>query len=181
MELTDDEVARLYDRYGHVLYHRCRSILRNEEDARDAVQETFARVLRHGDSFRSQASPLTWMYRISTNHCLNRLRDRKGRDGKHERHREEIAGPEAALPPDTSDQARILALLDDADDETRACVVHTFFDDCTREEVAALVGLSVPTVRKRVNTFVDDARRHLGLAFARAVGVLILAAPWSLR
>jgi RNA polymerase sigma-70 factor (ECF subfamily) len=182
MELTDDEVARLYDRYGHVLYHRCRSILRNDEDARDAVQETFARVLRHGDSFRSQASPLTWMYRISTNHCLNRLRDRKGRDGKHERHREEIVGPGATLPDeDTSDQARILALLDDADDETRACVVHTFFDDCTREEVAQLVGLSVPTVRKRVNTFVEDARRQLGLALAGAVGVLILAVPWSLR
>jgi RNA polymerase sigma-70 factor (ECF subfamily) len=182
MELTDDEVARLYDRYGHVLYHRCRSILRNDEDARDAVQETFARVLRHGETFRSQASPLTWMYRISTNHCLNRLRDRKGREGKHERHRDEIAGSGATAPDEgETDRQRILALLDDADDETRRCVVHTFFDECTREEVAELVGLSVPTVRKRVNTFVDDARRQLGLALARAVGVLILAAPWSLR
>jgi RNA polymerase sigma-70 factor (ECF subfamily) len=181
MELSDDEVARLYHRYGPVLYHRCRSILRNDEDARDAVQETFARVIRHAESFRQQSSPLTWMYRISTNHCLNRIRDRRGQQRKHENHRQDIVGPGVTLPKDddAADRDRILALLDDADDETRACVVHTFFDDCTREEVAELVGLSVPTVRKRLNTFVEGARRQLGLALARAVGVLLLFLPWS--
>jgi len=182
MEFTDDEVAHLYDRYGPVLYHRCRSILRNDEDARDAVQETFARVLRHAESFRRQASPLTWMYRISTNHCLNRIRDRRGQQRKHDQHREDIVGPGVSRPHDGADAAdreRILALLDDADDETKACVVHTFFDDCTREEVAELVGLSVPTVRKRVNMFLETARRHLGLSLASAVGVLLLVVPWS--
>ncbi len=182
MEFTDDEVRHLYDRYGPVLYHRCRSILRNDEDARDAVQETFARVLRHAESFRRQASPLTWMYRISTNHCLNRIRDRKGQQRKLEQHREDIVGPGVSLPrdgEDAADRERILALLEDADDETKACVVHTFFDDCTREEVAELVGLSVPTVRKRVNTFLETARRQLGLSLARAVGVLLVVLPWS--
>jgi RNA polymerase sigma-70 factor, ECF subfamily len=183
MELTDHELARLYDRYGHVLFHRCRSILRNDEDARDAVQDTFARVLRHAEAFRAEASPLTWMYRISTNLCLNRLRDRRGRERKHDDHREELGGPGVTEPTDddAADRLRVLALLDDADDETRACVVHTFFDDCTREEVAALVGLSVPTVRKRVNTFVDGARRTLGLTFATAVTALVLSLPWSFR
>jgi RNA polymerase sigma-70 factor (ECF subfamily) len=182
MEFTDDEVAHLYDRYGHVLYHRCRSILRNDEDARDAVQETFARVLRHADSFREQASPLTWMYRISTNHCLNRIRDRRGQQRKHEHNREDIVGPGVTVARDgeeAADRDRILALLDDADQETKACVVHTFFDDCTREEVAELVGLSVPTVRKRINTFLDTARRQLGLSLARAVGVLWFVLSWS--
>lgn len=180
MELTDAEVAQLYDRYGHVLFHRCRSILRNDEDAMDAVQETFARVIRNADTFRAQASPLTWMYRISTNYSLNQLRNRKGRDRKHEDHREEIGGP--SIVDDAAgdeDHARIMGLLEGADDQTRACVVHTFFDDCTREEVAALVGLSVPTVRKRVNTFLESARRQLGLV-APAVSLLLSAlSVWS--
>jgi RNA polymerase sigma-70 factor (ECF subfamily) len=164
MNLTDQELAALYDRYAHVVFRRCRSILGNDEDAHDAVQETFVRVLRHADEFRGQASPLTWMYRISTNFCLNQLRNRSGRRSKLENHRDEIAGDEQTRPKEAGfDQELVLKLLEDADEETQACVVHTFFDDCTRQEVAAIVGLSVPTVRKRVNEFVDRARASMGV------------------
>lgn len=167
MQLTDAEVEQLYHRYAHVLFHRCRTIVRDDQEAWDAVQETFAKVIRNADTFRSQSSPLTWMYRISTNHCLNQVRNRRGRERKHEDHREELAGDGwASMADEEADKERILALLDDVDEQTRACVVHTFFDDCTREEVAELVGLSVPTVRKRVTTFLDHARRALGVAVA---------------
>ena len=176
MPATEAEVRELYDRYGGVLFHRCRSILGNDEDAQDAVQETFARVIRHYDSFREDASPLTWMYRISTNHCLNQVRNRRGRERKHEDHAHDLGADRVAVQADEDpDKERILALLEDADEETRACVVHTYFDDCTREEVAQLVGLSVPTVRKRVNTFLDHARRALGVALT----VLFLLWRWS--
>jgi RNA polymerase sigma-70 factor (ECF subfamily) len=176
--LSDAELAQLYARYGHVLFHRCRSILRNDEEAHDAVQETFARVIRHADQFRAQSSPLTWMYRISTNYCLNQIRNRRGRERKHEDHREELGGP-SLTPPDGDerhDQERILELLDGVDEETKACVVHTYFDDCTREEVAKLVGISVPTVRKRINTFLEQARARLGFALAAGAALLAL---WS--
>jgi RNA polymerase sigma-70 factor, ECF subfamily len=174
--MTDEALTQLYDRYGHVLFHRCRSLLRNDEEAWDAVQETFARVIRSADSFREQSSPLTWMYRISTNYCLNQIRNRRGRERKHEDHRQEIGGPSVVWfdGADNADQARVLELLDGCDEQTRACVVHTFFDDCTREEVASLVGISVPTVRKRVNTFLDRARRELGVALAAAGAALLL-------
>ncbi len=70
----------------------------------------------------------------------------------------------------------MLALLDRVDEQTRACVIHTFFDDCTRQETARLVGLSVPTVRKRINAFLDLARR----AFQAAAAMLsALALSWS--
>ena len=164
MELTDDEIAELYDRYAAVLLHRCRSILRDDEAAWDAVHETFARVIKHSATFREQSSPLTWMYKISTNYALNQLRNRTTRREKLDRHAEHLTPPD--LVPDIEDHedlGRILELLDEADPQTRACVVHTYFDDCTREETAALVGLSVPTVRKRVNTFLARARQKLGV------------------
>ncbi len=166
MELTDQELAALYERYAHVLFHRCRRILRNDEDAHDAVQETFARVMRNAATFRQQSSPLTWMYSISTNYCLNQVRNRKGRRQKREDHKDEIGGPSVVQPTSehTEDHARILELLDTVDEEVRAVVVHTYFDDCTRQETAKLVGLSVPTVRKRLNHFLDLARRQLGAA-----------------
>lgn len=175
MDLTDAELAALYDRYAHVLFHRCRRILRNDEDAHDAVQETFARVMRNADAFRQQSSPLTWMYAIATNYSLNQVRNRTGRRQKLE-HRHDDLAPQVAPDEATEDHQRVLALLGEADDETRAVVVHTYFDECTRQETADLVGLSVPTVRKRLNAFLDRARRQLGAA------LLLLAAldPWSL-
>lgn len=178
MEFTDDELTRLYDRYGHVLFHRCRAILRDDQEAHDAVQETFARVIRNAEQFRAQSSPLTWMYRISTNYCLNQIRNRRGRERKHEDHREEIGGSSITQGDgdELHDRAKILALLDGCDEETKACVVHTFFDDCTREEVAKLVGISVPTVRKRINTFIEQARSRLGLALLAGAALFAL---WS--
>ncbi|HHO54002.1 MAG TPA: sigma-70 family RNA polymerase sigma factor [Deltaproteobacteria bacterium] len=177
MELTDAELTALYDRYAHVLFHRCRSILRNDEEAWDAVQETFARVVKNADTFRQQSSALTWMYKISTNYSLNQLRNRNTRARSHRDRRDRIVGPEVSVPPEeaTEDHQRILGLLDDADPQTRACIVHTYFDDCTREETARLVGLSVPTVRKRINTFLVRARRQLGVAVA-----LLASSPWIL-
>ena len=114
MELTDEEVAELYDRFAHVLFHRCRSILRNDEEAWDAVQETFARVIRNADSFRQQSSPLTWMYKISTNYSLNQLRNRNSRAKTRRERKEEIVGPEATEPPTeaSEDHERILELLE---------------------------------------------------------------------
>lgn len=173
MTPTDAELADLYQRYGPVLLARCRRILRNEEAAQDAVQETFVRVVRNWDGFRQTASPLTWMYRISTNYCLNQVRNGTTRSRKIDDHRQEIGEPITLGAEGDPDGARVLALLDQVDEQTRACVVHTFFDDCTRDETAELVGLSVPTVRKRVNEFLDLARR----AF-QAASALILLSPW---
>jgi len=183
MTLTDTELAELYDRYAHVVYRRCLSILGNEEDAHDATQETFAKVLQHGERFREESSPLTWMYRISTNHCLNTIRNRKGRRNKLQVHRQDIAGDGIERPATAGlDDDLVRRLLTETDEQTRQCVVYTYFDDCTRQEVAELVGISVPTVRKRIRTFIERARRVLGVAGAVA-GVLLLALlghlPWS--
>ena len=165
MSISDAELAELYDRYAGVLHHRCRSILGNDEEAADAVQETFAKVLVHADEFRRQSSPLTWMYRIGTNLCLNRLRNRQGRRRKLEDRGHELVPPTPESEA-RSDHDRVRRLLAEVDDETRAVVVHTFFDDCTRAETARLVGISVPTVRKRVRQFLDHARRSLAVAVA---------------
>ena len=162
MTINDQELAALYDRYAHIVYRRCLSILRNEEDAHDAVQETFARVIRNHSEFRGQASPLTWMYKISTNYCLNQLRNGKGRRGKLDVLVHEVATSAPAVTG-RLDEARVVALLEHCDEETRACVMHTFFDECTRQEVADLVGLSVPTVRKRIEDFLEKARTDLGV------------------
>lgn len=75
-ERAFSELVRLYDR--SVLRIALR-ILRSPEDARDAYQEAFLKVYRKLDSFRFQCRFHTWLYRITTNVCLDHLRRRKAR------------------------------------------------------------------------------------------------------
>lgn len=174
MPATDAELRDLYGRYAPVLHHRCRVLLGSDEEADDAVQDTFARVIRHWDEFRGQASPLTWMWRISTNLCLNRLRDRRLHDRKHHDHRDDLGpAPVGADGPAAVDARTLRALIEGEDDETRRIVIHLYVDDLTREQCAELVGISVPTLRKRHEAFLARARRRLG-AHALDLGALLL-------
>lgn len=154
MPITDQEIAGLYDRYAHIVFRRCLSILATEEDAHEAVLETFARVIRHHDEFSAQPSPLTWMYRISTTYCLSRIRAGAGRRGL-DRQDDDLRSETDGL---MLDRERVLQLLEACDDETRACVALTFFDECTRGEVATIVGVPVQTVRKRLEDFLARGR-----------------------
>jgi DNA-directed RNA polymerase specialized sigma24 family protein len=113
------------------------------------------------------------MYAISTNWCLNQLRNRRGRSGKLERRADELIPVAPGELPD-EDRQRLLALIGEVDEETQKCVVYTWFDDCSREEVARLVGISVPTVRKRLNQFLDLARSRWGIVAAAVIAMFLL-------
>jgi RNA polymerase sigma-70 factor, ECF subfamily len=69
-----EELVRLYERS---VLRLAMNMLRSPEDARDAYQEAFLKAYRKLDTFRFQCSFHTWLYRITTNVCLDQIR-RKG-------------------------------------------------------------------------------------------------------
>ncbi|MFC1572698.1 sigma-70 family RNA polymerase sigma factor, partial [Candidatus Eisenbacteria bacterium] len=75
----DRAFAELVSLYSGVLYRLAWRMLRNEEEARDAVQEAFLRVHRALASFDQNRKFSTWVLRITTNLCIDRIRRRKGR------------------------------------------------------------------------------------------------------
>jgi RNA polymerase sigma-70 factor (ECF subfamily) len=78
--MRGDERARrceaLVRRYGDRLYSTALRILRNDEDARDAVQDAYLAAFRAMDSFQGRSGLYTWLYRITVNASLKRLRRR---------------------------------------------------------------------------------------------------------
>ncbi len=72
------DIDRLYRTYGPMVLRRCRRLLRDEDQALDAMQDVFARLLQHGDRLTAEY-PSSLLYRMATNLCLNRLRERRGR------------------------------------------------------------------------------------------------------
>ena len=61
-------------RYNQRIFRTARSILRDEAEAEDVVQETFVRAFRHLEQFEERASIGTWLTRIAVNEALSRLR-----------------------------------------------------------------------------------------------------------
>ena len=145
------DVEELYRRYGPMVLRRCRKLLRDEEKAVDAMQDTFVQLLRHAETL-DDAAPSSLLYRTATNVCLNRLRGERRR------------------PEDPEDELLLqLASLDDAEgasvarsvldrifggekESTRLIAVLHLLDGMTHEEVAREVNLSVSGVRKRLRT-----------------------------
>lgn len=178
MAPTNAEIEALYVRYAPVLHHRARGILGTDEAASDAVHETFARVIRHWERFRGESSPLTWMYRITTNWCLNQLRNGRGRASKRALHHDELAGSTVTWLRDDSEAALVRRMLAEVDEQTRHIVLHVYFDDMTREQAAVAVGISVPTLRKRLRAFFARCRQALASPPALpAVVALLLILP----
>jgi RNA polymerase sigma-70 factor (ECF subfamily) len=151
------DVEPLVRRYAPMVIRRCRQLLGDEDEAADACQDVFVRLLERRS--RLDAShPSSLLYVMATNTCLNRIRDRRRHaapteDGELERIA--AAGTEGA----GSDARLVLdRLFRRQPASSRTMAVLHYLDGLTLEEVAAEVGLSVSGVRKRLRSL----RRVLG-------------------
>src|SRR6266404_2639636 len=73
-------LAALYQAYAPAIYARCYRLLHSKVAARDALQETFVRVLAHRQAVITGADGLHYLYRVSTNICFNLMREQRVRE-----------------------------------------------------------------------------------------------------
>ena len=143
------DVDTLYRRYLPMVMRRCRQLLRDEDQALDATQDVFVRLLTRRDRLRDDA-PCSLLYRMATNLCLNRIRDaRRRKTTANSTLLEQIACWEDA--ESQIDARTVLAkLFGQQRESTRTMAVLYYVDGMTLEEVAREVGMSVSGVRKRL-------------------------------
>jgi RNA polymerase sigma-70 factor (ECF subfamily) len=157
-QLPTQSAAALFERHGAMVYRRCLAILRDQDLARDAVQEVFARVVAQLGRFRGQASALTWIYSVATLYCLQQLRNNR-------RQAQKLvalgAEQEGAAEARLEDRITVAALLEQAEPELQQIVVLRLVDGMTAEEVAEVTGLSRKTVTRRLQGFISEARARL--------------------
>jgi RNA polymerase sigma-70 factor, ECF subfamily len=156
--IRNEQVQRMYRKYARTIYARCRRLLSDPQEAEDAVHEVFMRVLRHLETAPSEEEALPWIYRISSNYCLNHLRNARTRLEKMS------AAPERA-PDAFEDQlmAKQLArrLVANAVREHQVPVVMYHLADVDQQTIAHRLGVTRRTVINRLNAFADDAREFL--------------------
>jgi RNA polymerase sigma-70 factor (ECF subfamily) len=143
------DIEALYRQYGPMVQRRCRALLREPQQAEDAMHDVFVRLLQYRAPLDDRAMS-GLLYRIATQVSLNRLRGR--------RRRAEDAGEELLLRIASAEDleehgagSHLLARLFGREQEsTRLLAVLHHVDGMTLEEVAAEVGMSVSGVRKRL-------------------------------
>ncbi|MFL2542301.1 MAG: RNA polymerase sigma factor [Candidatus Latescibacterota bacterium] len=142
-------VDLLYRRYGPMVIRRCTQLLRDEEQALDAAQDVFVRLMERRDRINDDY-PSSLLYRMATNLCLNRIRDSKRRKTTTDQNLlEQIADWDDS-------EGRIAAgsvlerLFGGERESTRTMAVLHYVDGMTLEQVANEVSMSVSGVRKRL-------------------------------
>ena len=153
-----DEV---YARYAEMVYNLALRLSGDAEEAADLTQEVFLRVHRHLGSFAGRSALKTWIFRVALNHCRERLSrfrpltepicDEPDGPGAFRPRRlaDPRRGPEdLAVAADLGRQvARGLARLPAA---FREAVVLRDLQGLSYEEIAAVLGVRVGTVRSRI-------------------------------
>jgi len=75
--VDDDRFSLLVDKYQDKVFNQAYRMLGNIEDAEEAAQDVFLRIHRSIDEFRGESKITTWIYRITSNVCINRLRKKQ--------------------------------------------------------------------------------------------------------
>ena len=71
------QFEELYHSYKDIVYNLCLNYLYNVEDAEEATQDIFVKIHKKQGSFQGKSSWKTWIYRITTNHCLDVIKAKK--------------------------------------------------------------------------------------------------------
>lgn len=169
----------LMRRYNQRLYRTARSILHDEADAEDAVQDAWWKAYNHLRDFRSEASPATWLTRIVVNEALMRRRRNKTRETIIQSMDPDLqeqdtmpttddsrAMPHRSEPDRQAWSAELRGLIeqhiDALPDKYRAVFMLRGVEDLSSAEVAATLGIPEATVRvryMRARRLMQDALR----------------------
>jgi len=153
------DLDALYRRYGILLRRRCRTLLRDEALADDALHEAFMNVMRHHDAFAAAEEPVRFLYRTVDNACFDQLRRRT------RRREDDLEGsaPPASPHPGVrlEDRDAVVHVLASLPDDERRIAVYAFVDGMTQADIATEVGLSRVTVNKKLASIREHAKTIL--------------------
>jgi RNA polymerase sigma-70 factor, ECF subfamily len=164
--------ADIVELYKDRLYHLAYRMLSNRQEAEDVVQETFLRVFRSLDRYDETMKFSTWIYRISTNLCIDRLRKRRASysldadvsDGEgtdwHAMLASEEPGPEGQLMLSET-QRRIREAIDTLPEKYKSIVILRYLHDMSLQEIGDVLDMPVTTVKTRVHRGREFLRKRL--------------------
>lgn len=165
-----EEIVTLFQ---HRLYHVCYRMLSNRQEAEDIAQEAFVRAYVNLHTFDQKRKFSTWLFRIATNLCIDRIRKKKpdyyldanvpGTDGLTMY--SQIAVDEE-LPEDEVEkletQQRIQYEIGRLSDRYRSVIILRYIEELPLKEISEILELPLGTVKTRVHRGRAALRKQMG-------------------
>ena len=161
----------LLQRYTMLLFGVCMKYLKNEDDAKDSVQQVFLKIIAELHKYRVDYFK-SWIYMIAKNHCLMRLRDRQGKTPVELKEQsmgleEDAADPDGYRGQQHIEKDRMLdlmsAALEELNKEQKLCVTLFYLDKKSYQEIADNTGFSMGQVKSHI----QNGKRNLKLLMER--------------
>ncbi|MDF2612603.1 MAG: sigma-70 family polymerase sigma factor [Clostridia bacterium] len=149
--------------YEKVIYNICLRMLTKEQDAYDATQEVCIKIWKEIHNFKGESKLKTWIYRIATNQCLDRLRKTKNRQEislfqQGENEDEEWIIDKPSEQKNTEQIVENKALQDvlkqaisELKEEHKVIIVLRDLNDYAYDEIAEILNISLGTVKSRIS------------------------------
>ena len=164
-------VAAIERRYGDELRLFCRRMLNDAAAGEDVVQDVLATCCRLEAGTLPMTSVRGWLYQVARRRCIDARRKRHDEPAPQaQKARPAQASFEHAIDPLTTpagkalkrDRAlRILAVLQELDEDLRSVVIMRYFQDLPREEIAEALGLSLAGTKSRLSKAMAALRDRL--------------------
>jgi RNA polymerase sigma-70 factor (ECF subfamily) len=165
----------LVRRFAHRVFAVAARMLRDQGEAEDLTQEVFVALHRALPTFRGESKVSTWIYQITRNRCLNRLKFNKRRHvGRHADVDDPgvahlVVAEEPSRGPDEAharlarrDVSTVLEQhLRALPEEQRTLVILRDLEDLSYEEIADVTGLPLGTVKSRLHRARAELSRQL--------------------
>jgi RNA polymerase sigma-70 factor (ECF subfamily) len=151
------DIEGWYQRYGESVYRRVLRLCRDRSQALDLTQEVFLRAHRYRDSYRGEATPLAWLFRLSDRCFFDSIR-KPAPVGLSEV-LAFVASEREGSEREFVEHDLVLRLLARSPEDVRAIVMHRYFDEWDLETIAAHLGLNERTVRRKLQQFFEHAEK----------------------
>ena len=154
--MDNKELEKIYNDTYRSVYWTAMSLLKDEDDAQDIVQETFVTLIDSYDTLKDRNKVAAWLKKIAANKCLDRLRRTKTVNAEADFFENVEAQPEDFLPDSILESAEkrkiIMDIIDNVlSDDIRRTLVLFYYDEMTTKEIASLLGIPQGTVLWRLN------------------------------
>ena len=154
-----EALAELYQRTKTAVYGLALSYLKNAHGAQDLTQGVYVQVWDCAEQYRPAGSPMGWLLTVCRNLCLMRLRREKKNAALSEEEWDAIPAQECGL--DADERILLLQALAALGDEERRIVLLHAVTGMKHREIAALLGLTLPTVLSKYHRALKKMRAYM--------------------
>ncbi len=156
--MTKDQLGSLIIASEDSLYHVAKTLLREDADCADAIQEAIVSAFTKLHTLRSDEYAKTWLTRILINECYDILRKQEHEASIEE---ENMPDSEAAEPNAGQDYSELYEALETLSDEMRICITLFYMEGYSIREIASILEVNENTVKSRLSRAKARLRREL--------------------